>query len=221
MALILFDVDGTLLAGGDPTHARAFHAVFRERFGVDADLRGLELAGRTDRRILLAALERRGVRPADAQVRDALAHMEEFVEREMPASIEDRVLPGVRDLLGALAGHRVGLVTGNPPRIARAKLRAAGLWDAFEPGLGGFGDLSVERADLVLAALERARRPAREAVVVGDTRHDIEAARAHGARSVGVATGRTTADDLRGAGAGLVLGTLEERDAFLAFVEAP
>jgi phosphoglycolate phosphatase len=46
--------------------------------------------------------------------------------------------------------------------------------------------------------------------VVGDTPHDIEAARAAGAVSFGVASGRFSKDELSAAGADHALGSLED-----------
>ena len=200
--LFLFDIDGTLLRGGDPTHARAFDAACRSLFNVPGDIHRTDLAGRTDRRILRHVLAAEGVTPDEPRVLEAFRFMEDFVERELTASIADRVLPGVPALLSRLRGsrHTVGLVTGNLPRIARVKLARAGLWESFDD-VGGFGHLSELRADLVRFALDQAGAAARDTVVIGDTIHDIECGRAHGTRTVGVTTGRTTAAELGAAGA--------------------
>ncbi len=217
MALLLFDIDGTLLRGGDPTHANAFDAACRAIFGVPCDVHRTDLAGRTDRHILRAVLALEGVTPNDAQINQTFGFMEDYVERELTHSLENRLLPGVRELLMELRGHTRGLVTGNLPRIAKVKLSRAGIWSSFD-GVGGFGHLSEVRADLVRAALEQSKEPADRTVVIGDTLHDIECGRAHGTRTVGVATGRVPAEELQAAGADLVLGTLDERDRFLQFV---
>ena len=50
----------------------------------------------------------------------------------------------------------------------------------------------------------------KEALVVGDTPHDIDAAHGAGAFAVGVATGHFTKEELRDAGADYVLDSLEE-----------
>jgi phosphoglycolate phosphatase-like HAD superfamily hydrolase len=217
VALLLFDIDGTLLRGGDPTHARAFDAVCREVFGVPGDVRKTELSGRTDRHILRAVLALQGVSPTDAQIVETFRRMEDYVERELTHSLADRVLPGVPALLAILRerGHTLGLVTGNLPRIAKVKLARASLWDAFHP-VGAFGDLSEVRADLVRAAMRHV--PADQTVVIGDTLHDIECGRANATRTIAVATGHVSAADL--SGADLVLDTLAQHDQFLQFVGA-
>ncbi len=230
LPLILFDIDGTLLRAGEPVHAASVTAACRELFGVEGDLRRVDLAGRTDRRILQSLLAAYGIPPEESEPRlpAAFAFMEAYVARHLTASIADRVLPGVADALAALAEHdlALGLVTGNLPGIARTKLSRAGIWEPFAAeggGIGGFGDVSIERADLVRAALAAAGRalgrpvPAASAVIVGDTPHDIDCGRACAARTVGVATGRFDAARLRECGADLVLDDLTDRDPFLRF----
>ena len=65
-------------------------------------------------------------------------------------------------------------------------------------GEGGFGEDSEERGDLIAAGLARLRprAPGAEVVVIGDTVHDVAAARAVGARAVAVATGFSSQEAL-------------------------
>jgi len=85
-------------------------------------------------------------------------------------------------------------------------------------------DVRANRRDLVpiamaLAASAGAAVPVSRVVVIGDTPADVDCARAHGARSVGVATGMFTRDQLTGAEADLVMDTLEDTEAFLQWLE--
>lgn len=219
MALVLFDIDGTLLRGGNSTHARAFEVACQQVFGVSGDLSGTDLAGRTDRYILQAVLGRSNIQPSEAEVLASFELMEAYVEQALTESLVDRVLPGVPDLLAALGalGHQLGLVTGNLPRIARVKLQRAGLWTAFD-GMGGYGHLSAERSDLVRAVLEQTGASPRQTVVIGDTVHDVACGQAHEVRTVAVATGKTSLADLSAAGPDLVLETLEPLEAILQFI---
>ncbi|MEZ4366361.1 MAG: HAD hydrolase-like protein [Kofleriaceae bacterium] len=107
------------------------------------------------------------------------------LEIELAASTGFRVLDGVVAALDYLAGApraALGIGTGNVAAGAQAKLRRAGLHERFR--FGGYGDDSAIRAELVAAAIARGRAlypDAERAVVVGDTIHDITAARACGA----------------------------------------
>ncbi|HEU4732289.1 MAG TPA: HAD family hydrolase, partial [Kofleriaceae bacterium] len=109
------------------------------------------------------------------------------------------VLPGVVEALAWLAVRPdvlLGVATGNVRAGADAKLAAAGLARYF--ALGGYGSDSQVRADLVAAAIRRGRERAEihEVVVVGDTVHDITAARACSAIACAVATGSDPAEAL-------------------------
>ncbi len=138
-----------------------------------------------------------------------------------------RVLPGAVDAVAALAA-RPGVVqsvlTGNMRSVAELKLATFGLaaWLDFE--VGAYGTESMARADLVPLAQERAGRKygavfdARSTVLVGDTPNDVAAGRQGGARVVAVATGRTSAAELRAAGADVVLPDLTDVDAVVAAV---
>jgi len=118
------------------------------------------------------------------------------------------VLPGVPELLAGLQATpeaSLGLATGNFREAARLKLGRFGLYDLFLAG--GYADDSEDRAELVAVAIERLAEASgghgpREVYVIGDTPLDIAAAQANGARSVAVATGFFTVDELAAAGAG-------------------
>ncbi len=117
----------------------------------------------------------------------------------------------------ALDGQVIqSLLTGNIPAMAQVKLSALGLTAHLDLDIGAYGDVSRVRADLVPVARANATAryggdfSGRATVVVGDTPSDIEAAAAHGARSVGVATGQFTGQQLAEAGADAVLADLTD-----------
>ena len=118
----------------------------------------------------------------------------------------------------ARADDRVieSLLTGIIPAMAQVKLSALGLTAHLDLEIGAYGDVSPNRADLVPVARRNAAAryggdySGRATVVVGDTPSDIEAAAAHGARSVGVATGQFTGTELADAGADAVLADLTD-----------
>ena len=55
-------------------------------------------------------------------------------------------------------------------------------------------------------------------VIIGDTVHDVNCARAHGCRSLGVCTGGGRPDELRGAGADRVVSDLSATDEIVAWL---
>jgi len=220
--LALFDIDGTLIHTAR-AGVRGMNAAFRDLHGHEDALAGMTFAGRTDRAIVFEAFAQLGIDRSQAaldRLRDAyLAHL----SAELGHPVEGaRVLPGVTGILDALEAHSdigVGLLTGNFERGAAIKLGHFDLWRRF--GFGAFGDAHEDRRALVPIAIEAAeaaigqRIAAPDVVVIGDTPLDIDCARAHGAISVGVATGPYSVEQLRDAGADVVLDTLEDVPALL------
>jgi phosphoglycolate phosphatase-like HAD superfamily hydrolase len=195
----LFDVDGTLLltqgAGRD-----ALSLALRDAFGVEDDLTSIPFAGRTDTLILSDMLARHGLELRDGERERfwgrVTAHMRALMDPPRGG-----LLPGVRSLLDTMGdepGWVRALLTGNVAEMARIKLEAFGVYDAF--AWGAFGDEAPDRNELAKLAVRRAAErhgvsPAR-CVVVGDTEHDIACARAAGAKVVAVATGSQSSEVL-------------------------
>lgn len=223
--LVLFDVDGTLVLTGGAGR-RALERAFAEVSGHAASLDGIPFAGRTDRRIVADMLDRAGARARLAdelwlgRLRETYCH---FLEEELAA--EDRpgrlVLPGVRELLDALAARSdtiAALLTGNFEDGARIKLSHFGLWRYFP--WGAFGDAVEDRNALLPLALDLARArgftfsPDRT-FIVGDTPLDVACARAGGVRAVAVATGGFDPVVLTAAGADVVFEDLGDTGTVL------
>jgi phosphoglycolate phosphatase len=66
----------------------------------------------------------------------------------------------------------------------------------------------------------RPRRPL-DVIVVGDTPHDVAAAKAHGCRAVAVATGRSSFAELADCGPDLTLQDLSDHPTLLRFLGLP
>ncbi len=189
--LYLFDIDGTLMHAPGSGRA-AFDAVFAEHHAVTNASDGIRYGGKTDPAIIEEIFLARLGRPPRAD--EVAAFLDAYLPR-LVRLLADRgvhVLDGVEGALAYLKaqpGVVLGVATGNIRAGADAKLSAAGLLHWFE--LGGYGCDSHVRAELVACAIERgrARGAVREVVVVGDTIHDISAARAAGATVCAVATG--------------------------------
>lgn len=225
--LVLFDIDGTLVLTG-AAGLRAMNKAVEDVLGHADALDGIPVAGRTDRIILSDALARAG-RSMDEDLlgtlRDAyVSHLRR--EIELPGRGTKGVMPGVRDLLDALAGRDdvfLGLLTGNFAAGAEIKLEYFDLWRYFR--CGAYGDDAADRNALVPFAVERARGCGlpdigpEHILVVGDTPHDVACARAAGAVPVAVATGTFSVDDLRGTGAAVVFEDLGDTGAFLGLLD--
>jgi phosphoglycolate phosphatase-like HAD superfamily hydrolase len=108
------------------------------------------------------------------------------------------------------------LGTGNFRTSAGIKLRHFGI-DRYFRG-GGFGDRTGHRPTLIEQGIRAANRLAGKhgaVFVIGDTVHDVAAAKANNAVAVAVATGVVPRADLEAAGPDFVLDTLEEALALI------
>ncbi len=219
--LILFDIDGTLLTTAG-IGIEAMGLAGRRLFGDTFDEHTVEYAGRLDPLII-----------NDLLLHHDLEATPQVVERFRRAYAEDletlltrpgiaRPCPGVLELVGALEtmqGVVLGLLTGNYPETGARKMLASGLDPARFP-IAAWGSDSPHcppaRDHLPPVAMERLfastgrRVEGSEVVVIGDTMHDIACGRAHGCRTIGVATGRYGVEVLRDAGADLALETLSD-----------
>jgi phosphoglycolate phosphatase-like HAD superfamily hydrolase len=215
-----------VLTGG--AGARAMTRAFEELLAVPDAFRGMPMAGRTDSWILAEAAAAHGI-PADAT---ALAHFPDtylkhlVVEMDQPTTMRKGAMPGVRTLLERLAARGdvfLGLLTGNYEAAARIKLEYFDLWRYFR--CGAFGDAAPDRNGLLPKAVTAVCAcggpqfsPA-DAVIIGDTPLDIACARYSSARSIGVATGNYSVDELRAAGADVVFEDLADTDEVLHAME--
>jgi phosphoglycolate phosphatase-like HAD superfamily hydrolase len=204
--LILFDLDGTLLTfegpGLGPGRA-ALALAMRDLFGIADATEGIRLEGATDMGVVATMLERAGQTPSSDAIARVLGHYVEHLSRQLRTRTY-RPIGAVATTVATLrgAGVLVGLGTGNVLEGARLKLRAAGLEDLFDLDLGGYGGDSAVRSEILAIAVSRCdAAPGTPVVVVGDTRHDVSAARAIGAKAVGVATTRDAFVELSRAGA--------------------
>jgi len=214
--VILFDIDGTLITTGG-AGATSWRLAFDELYGIPADIGAFTDAGMTDpdvgRRTFEAVMHRPPERGEFARL---LERRLKYMHQAVDESEGYRVLPGVVELLPRLVdqGYMLGLVTGNVEAAAHIKLHRAGLNRFFS--FGGYGSDSDDRAEITRTALQRANLvygddvSAQQAIVVGDTPRDVDAAHAAGIECVGVATGHFTVDQLREAGADAAIATLEE-----------
>lgn len=228
--LLLFDIDATLLKTGN-AGLRAMAAAASHLFGDDFSWDGVIASGHLDPLIFAEAARLNGLDDDPDHHRAFHDHYLERLPVELERSREHvTILPGVMALLEALrvrAAQRadivLGLLTGNYSRAAPIKLRAVGLDpDWFE--LTAFGDEGPTRPDLVLVAMrkyaERFGQPIEphRVIVIGDTPRDVHCAKTHNCVCVAVATGRYSADELRDAGADIVLNTLEETESLMALI---
>ncbi|TCJ95580.1 HAD family hydrolase [Nocardia alba] len=222
--LVLWDLDYTLL---DPAGfgQHAIRSAFSELTGFSPPA-GVLVAGRTDRAVIAEFIAATDPALADRQddVQELAAKIAERRRHEL-RSRGGRALPGAAAAVEALAAHGdvvQSVLTGNLETIGRIKVGELGLGRHLDLTIAAFGDAHTVRSSLVQTARARARErygvhyEGHATVIIGDTPHDVEAAAAQGAFSIGVGTGQYSVEELSAVGADSVVPHLKDPEALLA-----
>lgn len=225
--LVLWDVDHTLIATrgvGREIYASAFERVLGRPMERQASL-----SGRTEPDIFRDTARLHGVEPSPehmARFFDELARG--YVDRSAALRERGQALPGAADALSALAqlpGVVQTVLTGNIRAVAVTKLVTFGLADHIDFDVGAYGSDGSDRDVLVSLARDRAERAygkpflPEATVLVGDTPNDVRAGLRGGVRVVAVASGRSSPDELRAAGADVVLPDLTDLELLLRHIQ--
>ncbi|WP_433445702.1 HAD family hydrolase [Nonomuraea sp. CA-141351] len=224
--IVLWDIDHTLIdtrGVGRELSAQAFEQVtgvpMRKQAKIDgitesvifretAKLHGLKTGRKDFERFASALTKAHFARAADLRERG----------HALPGAV------AALDALSAMPGVLQTVLTGNVRTVAKIKLQVFGLDRHIRWDIGAYGEDDEVRAELVRIALGRAAsvlgEPAapEDAVLIGDTPADVEAALENGVPVVAVASGRSSVDELRDAGAVRVLPSLVDTEAVVAMV---
>lgn len=196
---VLLDVDGTLV---DSTyhHALAWHRAFASHDVHQPVWRIHRAIGMGGDRLVAA------VAGDDVEDRLGDALREAWETAYEPLRREVRVLPGAADLVRTLKeeGFRVALASSGKPEHTEQAVEMLGVEDLLDAvTTSEDADSSKPAPDIFRIALRKAGGTA--AVVVGDSVHDIDAAKGLGAPCVAVRTGGFGVAELEEAGAVLVV----------------
>lgn len=228
--LVLFDIDGTLLASGGAGR-RAVLGALAPWLGDAPATHGVRFDGKTDPQIIRELFQAAGhvEPPSPSLIADLSERYLAALERELAGEgPRPTVLPGVPALLDALEAEPtvvLGLLTGNIRRGAALKLASAGV-DVGRFAVGAYGCDSAHRPDLPAIAAERAvphfgEAPRGEAVVIiGDTPADVACGAGIGARALAVATGAYSVEELAACGPHATFPDLQDTPAVLRAIVA-
>lgn len=186
MKLLLWDIDGTLLttrgAGVIP-----FSKALSEIKGESIQINRLECSGLTDYQIAHRYLK------GDVNNPEYFKNIDIALQnytQQLESNLKDRPalsLPGIHKLLMNLESDKnfiLAVVTGNCKRGAFIKLKSAQLDCFFDSKFVFTATDLTERATIVERALAAFEQIDCEAFVIGDTIHDIEAAKRNSINSI-------------------------------------
>jgi len=200
---LLFDLDGTLTDPAPGITACIRHAAAALGSSVEGDLkRFIGPSLRESFRELLATDDAERVEAAVQLYRERFARVGLF---------ENTVYDGVPDALVAARAmqFRLLVVTSKPKVYADRIVDHFGLREHFAAVYGP--ELTGERSDkaaLLEFVLRTERLAPSQACMVGDREHDIRGAKANDIPAIGVAWGYGTLQELREAGADLIVDSI-------------
>jgi len=179
---VIFDMDGVLI-DSNPTHARAWIEYLG---GLGIPYEGIDtwMAGKRNDQIMRILL---GHGATEQEVFKHGAAKEALYRELMAPMVEERLMPGLRGFLDSLNGLPIGLGSNAEPANVEFLLDNAGLRGRFGAVVDGH---QVEHPkpspDIYLRVAELLGVDAKESVIFEDSPSGIRAARAAGAKVVGV-----------------------------------
>lgn len=216
---VLFDFDGPVCRLFPRGSSRPLAEELRRlvaAFGLEDVLTGTERTGK-DPHLVLRAVHRATVRAdvrrrfEDVDFGQLVGALEAAVtEGELTAARVAWPTPDADAFIGSLAarGLSLAVVTNNSPLVAARYLRERGTDGHFKVIHGRTADpgLMKPHPDVVRRALESLGLPPHDAVMIGDTPTDLEAAMDAGVGFIGYGRNEAKRRLLRDAGAKVVLG---------------
>ena len=210
---VIFDLDGTLASFNlDYKTLRALIKNYLVNKGVPASVLSLnesifEMLRKTD---VWAENAGQPAKVFEEAQRDALAIAEKY---ELEAASRTNLLPGVLDTLKALRrmGLKVGLCTINSEKSVKCILERFGIASLFDVTISRNQVKHVKpHPEHLEAALKVLGVSAAEAVVVGDSRIDVQSAKKLRAIAVGLPTGVSAVEQLSSEGADYIIESMTD-----------
>lgn len=204
MKILFWDIDGTLLKTAK-AGLYAFEEAIKETLHTQFDFTTIKTAGMTDYYISHQILRLVTGREPPAH---EICNLISLYEKVLPSHLAARkghLTPSVKDILTYLH-HRQDyaslILTGNTEFGARTKLSHYGLDGFFNFSSSAFCNNCFNRREISQQALEKVRKnypqvELDQVYVIGDTPNDIDCGKAIGARTIAVATGRYSVEELQ------------------------
>ncbi|MHA1820723.1 MAG: HAD family hydrolase [Promethearchaeota archaeon] len=195
--IVLFDVDGTMVFNS-LLHVKVLELSFKKVFNKEIKIDWKKCSGKTDLWIIHDHLIEHGIshEEYESKKEELIRFMTEYYEEHIEEEEICTVYPGINETLNEIKDKvYLGLSTGNIEGIAYTKIKKAGVKYNFQ--FGGFGSDNWQRSQFILTAIKRCckmyglkfRKAKKNTFYIGDTPHDLIAAREAGVKSIIVLTG--------------------------------
>jgi HAD superfamily hydrolase (TIGR01509 family) len=182
---VLLDIDGTLLDSND-AHAQSWVDIF-QRHRLDIPFpRVRALIGKGGDKLLPELTGIDAESPRGKELSEERRKL--FLERYLPGLQPTRGARGLVERVEA-SGLRVIVATSSNEKELGALLEQAGVADLIRRATSSDDGASKPDPDIIKAALEEGNLAAGEAVMVGDTPYDIEAAARSGVKAIALRCG--------------------------------
>ena len=193
---VLFDVDGTLVDSND-AHADAWVQAFSQH-GVNVDWRKVRRCiGMGGDKLMpeVSGLEEESAAGSKIAERRSEIFKRDFLPKISPLRDARQLVAAIRE-----RGYAAVAASSAQKDELTPLLRIAGAdWLMDEATSSDDADESKPEPDIVIAALKRAGVTAPEAIMIGDTPYDVEAATRAGVKIIGFRSGGWGDADLKGA----------------------
>lgn len=217
--LLIWDIDGTLIQGKG-IGRRAMTNAFKDLFQIEDALKDIDMAGRLDSLIVKDAFTLHNINM------DRFTFYNKYLEclnEEIKKINSPMAAPGIVNLLELIekkSNFYCALGTGNIEKGARKKLELDNI-NRFFP-TGGFGDDEMERWQMIENSVINSQKSygkdfsTNNIYVIGDTPRDVHCGKKLNFKTVGVATGPYSLEDLKEAGADYVFQDFLDIDSFFS-----
>ena len=190
---LIFDMDGVIV-DSTPTHTEAWR-VYLDGYGLDTKDIADRMLGKHNDELVRAFF------PAEKLTTESIYEhglRKEALYREMMSPvIGDKLVPGVRDFIFRNQHRPLAVATNAEPLNVDFILTATGLRSCFRVIVDGHQVAKPKPyPDIYLLAADMLRHGPEDCVVFEDSLTGVRAARAAGAKVVGVATTLTAFDDV-------------------------
>lgn len=190
--LIVFDLDGTLVDTADDLIAALNHVLTREGAAPVAPGAARSMVGHGARMLISRGLASQDRSVSPERLEDLFQAFLAFYNEHI--AVHSKIFPGVPEALDALAaqGFALGVCTNKYEAASRRLLGLMGLADRFRIicGQDTFAFCKPDPRTL-LATIQAAAGDAKTSIMVGDSRTDIDTAKAAGVPVIAVDFGYT------------------------------